>query len=154
MGTSSHIIISTFRNFTPYLQQTIQPIFDYGSTVCHECGIIQTRRVEKLHNRALGIILHKGRRKCSQEMRSELKLLTLHSRRRFLRFLSIFKILYHLDCPSQLKYTFKFRRCMHNRDLRDKTLLELPKVNNAIGQFAFKYAGAKDCQMEVFTNKH
>ena len=34
--------------------------------------------------------------------------------------------------------------CMHNRDLRDKTLLDLPKVNSAIGQSTFKYAGAKD----------
>jgi hypothetical protein len=33
---------------------------------------------------------------------------------------------------------------MHNIDLRDKTLLDLPKVNSAIGQSAFKYAGAKD----------
>jgi hypothetical protein len=35
---------------------------------------------------------------------------------------------------------------MHNRDLRDKTLLDLPKVNSAIllGQSAFRYAGAKD----------
>jgi hypothetical protein len=33
---------------------------------------------------------------------------------------------------------------LHNRDLRDKTLLDLPKVNSAIGQSAFKYAGAKD----------
>ena len=125
-------------------KQTILPILDYGSTVWHECGIIQTRRVEKLQNRALRIILHKGRRKCSQEMRNELKLLILHSRRRFLRFMSIFKILYNLDCPSQLRDSFKFRHCMHNRDLRDKTLLDLPKVNSAIGQFTFKYAGAKD----------
>ncbi len=125
-------------------KQTILPILDYGSTVWHECGIIQTRRVEKLQNRALRIILHKGRRKCSQEMRNELKLLTLHSRRRFLRFMSIFKILYNLDCPSQLRDSFKFRHCMHNRDLRDKTLLDLPKVNSAIGQSTFKYAGAKD----------
>jgi hypothetical protein len=34
---------------------------------------------------------------------------------------------------------------MHNRDLRGKTLLNLPKVNSAIGQSTFKYSGAKDC---------
>ena len=37
-------------------KQTILPILDYGSTVWHECGTIQTRRVEKLQNRALRII--------------------------------------------------------------------------------------------------
>ena len=120
--------ISSFLPSTILLRiykQTILPILDYGSTVWHECGTIQTRRVEKLQNRALRIILHEGRRKCSQQMRNELNLLSLHSRRRFLRFLSIFKILHNLNCPSQLKDTFKFRCCMHNRDLRDKTLLDL-----------------------------
>jgi hypothetical protein len=33
---------------------------------------------------------------------------------------------------------------MDNGDLRDKRLLDLPKVNSAIGQYAFKYAVAKD----------
>ena len=87
-------------------KQTILPIFDYGSIVWHECGSIQTKRVEKLQNRAMRIILHQGRRKCTQEMRNELKLLTLNSRRRFLRFISIFKILYNLDYPDQYKRIF------------------------------------------------
>jgi hypothetical protein len=67
-------------------KQTKLPISDYGSTVSHECGIIQTKRVKKLQNRAFRIILHQGRRKCSHQ-RSELKLLSLHSRRRFLHFM-------------------------------------------------------------------
>ena len=103
--------ISSFLPSTILLRiskQTILPILDYGSTVRHECGTIQTRRVEKLQNRALRIIVHEGRRKCSQEMRNELNLLSLLSRKRFLRFLSIFKILHNLNCPSQLKDTFKF----------------------------------------------
>ena len=58
-------------------KQTVLPILDYGSTVWHECGIIQTKRVEKLQNREMRIILHQGRRKCTQDMRNELKLLTL-----------------------------------------------------------------------------
>jgi hypothetical protein len=29
--------------------------------------------------------------------------------------MSIFKILYNLDCPSQLRDTLKFRRCMHEQ---------------------------------------
>ena len=91
------------------------------------------------------IILHRGRRKCTQEMHNELTLLTLNSRRRFLRFISIFKILNNLDCPDQSSDIFKFRRNMHDKDLRDKTLLDLPKFKSAIGQSMFKYAGAKDC---------
>ena len=139
--------ISSFLPSTVLLRiykQTVLPILDHGSTVWHGCGTIQTRRVQKLQNRALRNILHEGRRKCSQEMRNELNLLSLHSRRRFLRFLCIFKILHNLNSLSQLNDTFKFRCCMHNRDLRDKTLLDLPKVNTVIGQTTFKYAGTKD----------
>ena len=33
---------------------------------------------------------------------------------------------------------------MHDKDLRDKTLLDLPKVKSAIGQSMYKYAGVKD----------
>lgn len=33
---------------------------------------------------------------------------------------------------------------MHDKNLKDKTLLDLPKVKTAIGQSMFKYAGAKD----------
>ena len=49
-----------------------------------------------------------------------------------------------MDCPDQLRDIFKFRCNMHDRELRDKTLLDLPKVIGATGQFKFKYAGAKD----------
>ena len=34
-------------------KQTILPILDYGSIVWHECGSTQTKRVEKLQNRAI-----------------------------------------------------------------------------------------------------
>ena len=94
-------------------KQTVLPILDYGSTVWHECGITQTKRVEKLQNRAMRIILHQGRRKCTQDMRDELKLLTLCSRRRFLRFICIFRLVNNMDCPIQLKDTFKFRFNVH-----------------------------------------
>ena len=33
---------------------------------------------------------------------------------------------------------------MHDKDLQDKTLLDLPEVKSAIGQSMYKYAGAKD----------
>ena len=33
---------------------------------------------------------------------------------------------------------------MHDKDLRDKTLLDLPEVKSSIGQSMYKYAGAKD----------
>ena len=77
-------------------------------------------------------------------MRNELKLLTLLNRRRFFRFVLIFKILNNLDCPEQLLGIFKFRRSVRSRELRDETLLDLPKVKTRMGQTMFAYAGAKD----------
>ena len=49
-----------------------------------------------------------------------------------------------MDCPIQLKDTFKFRFNVHQRNLRDKTLLDLQTVKSAMGQSTFKYAAAKD----------
>ena len=76
-------------------------------------------------------------------MRSELKLLSLYSRRRFFRFIIFFKVFNHLNCPKQLLGIFKLRSTLQNRELRDKTMLHLPKVNSKIGQTMFEYAGAK-----------
>ena len=90
------------------------------------------------------IILKIERKTCTQEMCNELKRLTLLNRRRFFRFVLIFKILNNLDCPEQLLGIFKFRRSVRSRELRDETLLDLPKVKIRMGQTMFAYAGAKD----------
>ena len=79
------------------------------------------------------IILNLVRRKCTQEMRKELKRLSLYNRRRFLRFVIIFEILNNLECPDQLKDIFKLRSTLLERQLRDKTLLDLPIVRTKIG---------------------
>ena len=72
-------------------KQTTLPIIDYCSVVWHDCGSTLTKRVEKIQNRAMRIILQQGRKKCTQEMRSKLRLLSLYSRRQFFRFIIIFK---------------------------------------------------------------
>ena len=124
-------------------KQTILPILDYCSTVWYDCGSTLTRRIELVQYRAMRIILQVGKKTCTQEMRNELKLLTLLNRR-FFRFVLIFKILNNLDCPEQLLGIFKFRRSVRNRGLRDETLLDLPKVKTRMGQTMFAYAGEKD----------
>ena len=70
--------------------------------------------------------------------------LSLYSRRRFFRFIIIFKILNNLGCPRQLFGIFTLRSTLRNRELRDKTGLHLPEVKCKIGQAIFKYTGAKD----------
>ena len=72
--------------------------------------------------------------------KSKLKLLTLlNNRRRFFRFVLIFKILNNLDCPEQVLGIFKFRRSVRSREPRDETLLDLPKVKTRMGQTMFAY---------------
>ena len=50
----------------------------------------------------------------------------------------------HIWSPKQLLGIFKLRSTLRNRELRDKTMLHLPKVNSKMGQTMFEYAGAKD----------
>ena len=84
------------------------------------------------------IIFQEGRNKCTQEMCTKLRLLSLYSRRRFFRFIIIFKILNNLACPQQLLGIFTLKITQRNRELRDKTRLHLPKVKSKMGQTMFK----------------
>ena len=45
---------------------------------------------------------------------------------------------------AQLLGIFKFRRSVRSRELRDETLLDLPKVKTRMGQTMFAYARVKD----------
>ena len=67
-------------------------------------------------------------------MCNKLKHLTLFNKRRFFRYVLIFKILNNLKCPEQLLDVFKFRSSVGNRELWDETLLDLPKVKTKMGQ--------------------
>ena len=60
---------------------------------------------------------------CTQDMRNDLKLLTLCSRRRFLRFICIFKVVNNMYCPNQSKDTLKFRFNVHQRRTCDITFI-------------------------------
>ena len=56
------------------------------------------------------ISLAAHRKSCTQDMRTELALLSLLSRRRFLRHPLVYKIVHNVNCPDQLKnYLVKLR---------------------------------------------
>ena len=56
------------------------------------------------------ISLAAHRKSCTQDMRAELALLSLLSRRRFLRHPLVYKIVHNVNCPDQLKnYLVKLR---------------------------------------------
>lgn len=77
-------------------------------------------------------------------MRSELGLLTLKNRRRFLRFQLVYKIINDYNCPNQLKGYLPLRSSLHGRDLRNNTTLHLPQAITTVEQKTFQYAAAKD----------
>ena len=84
------------------------------------------------------IILNELRIKCTQEMRSELNILSLHDRRRFHRFQTVFKILNKLDCPEQQIDVFNSGVSCEN-DIFGTALLHVPRVKISIRQSMLKY---------------
>ena len=81
-------------------------------------------------------------------MGTKLALSSLLSRRCFLRFQIVYKIVHNVNCLDQLKkYQTELRD--HNytteRSLRDATQLDLGNaMSSAMGQSSFKFAAAKD----------
>ena len=119
-------------------KQTILPIFDYGCIVWGDCGKGNAKRLERLQNKAMRIILNANRKTCSQEMRIKLNVLSLVSRRRFLRLQLVYKIVYNINCPRQLQGYLVRRSEMHSRSLRDNILLHVIKTKTKMGQSSFK----------------
>ena len=125
-------------------KQTILPVLDYGRMVWAECGKGNSQRLERLQNQAMRIILSANRKTCTQEMRTKLGLLSLNSRRRFLRLQLVYKIIYNIDCPQQLIGYFTRRSETHNRSLRDTTLLCVIPTKSKMGESSFQCSAAKE----------
>ena len=123
-------------------KQTVLPILDYGCVVWGDCGKAYSKRLERLQNQAMRIILAANRKTCSQDMRAKLCLLSLDSRRRFLRLQYVFKIVRNINCPHQLEGYLINRSALHDRDLRDSTLLDVIATKTKMGQSSFKCAAA------------
>ena len=75
---------------------------DYGCIVWGDCGKQNALHLERLRNQAMRIILRANRKTCTQFMRLKLTLLSLSSRRRFMRLQLAYKIFNDIDCPRQL----------------------------------------------------
>lgn len=115
-------------------KQTVLPLLDYGCVVWGECSKENAQRLERLQNQAMRIILHADRKTCTQEMRAKLQLLSLHSRRLFIKLQYVYKIINNINCPKQLTGYLVKRSQRHCRAFRDPTLLDLPQVKTKCGQ--------------------
>ena len=119
-------------------KQMILPIVDYGCIVWGDCEKNNSQRLERLQNQAMRTILSTNRNTCSQEMRSKLSLLSLESRRRFLR------LIHNINCPQQLENYLLKRSAFHTRDFRDSTLLNIVATKTKVGQTSFKCTAARE----------
>ena len=76
-----------------------------------------------------------NRKTCSQDMRTKLSLLSLDSRRKFV------KIVHNVNCPHQLEGCLVKRSEILSRDLRDSTLLHIiTSKKSKMGQSSFQCA--------------
>ena len=103
-------------------KQTILPILDYRCIIWGVCGKSNSWRLERLRNQAMRIILAANCGTCSQDMRNRLLLLSLDSRRRFLKLQLAFKIVHNVHCLHQLEGYLVKMSDLHGRILKDLTL--------------------------------
>ena len=68
-----------------------------------DCGKQNAQHLERLQNQAMRVILGDNRKTCTQYMRSKLRLLSLSSRRCFMRLQLVYKIINNRHCPRQLE---------------------------------------------------
>ena len=101
-----------------------------------------SNKLEQLQNQAMRVILRATRATWTQYMRNTLGLLTLYNRRRFLRFVFIFKIVNNQDCPKQLEGYLTSRAEFQNRNLRNQGTLNVPQSKTSSGRKTFQIAGA------------
>ena len=135
--------ISSFlsRDFLPRIyKQTLLPLLDYGCVVWGECSKENAHRLERLQNRATRIMLHADRKTCTQKMRAKFFLLSLYSRRLFIKLQYVYKIIHNINCPKQLSGYLVKRSERDCRSLKDPTLLDLPLVMTKCGQTSFKFS--------------
>ena len=105
-------------------KQMILPIMDYRCVVWDDCCKQNAQHLKGLQNQAMRIILGANRKTCTQCMRSKLRLLSLSSRRCFMRLQLVYKNINNKHCPCQLEgYLVKCSQ-LHNRTFRDSSLID------------------------------
>ena len=77
-------------------------------------------------------------------MREKLGLLTLFSRRRYMRQQLVYRIVNDYNCPRQLQGYFVLRSELRGKVLRDNRELHRPRTKTGMGQSTFMYTVAKE----------
>ena len=94
-------------------KRTILPIFVYGRIVWGDCAKQNVKLLERPQNHTMRNILAVHRKSSTQHMCTKLALLSIMSRRRFLRLQWVSKIVHNINCPDQLKNCLVRRSQLH-----------------------------------------
>ena len=107
-----------------------------------ECSKENAQYLERLQNWVMRITLHADRKTCTQKMRAKLILLSLYSRRLFIKLQYVYKIINNINCPKQLTGYLVKRSQRHRRSVKDPILLDPPLFKTKCGQTSFKFSAA------------
>ena len=122
----------------------VLPHLEYCSVIWGNCRTIPSSRLERVQNYALRVILNKPPRSNSEEMRSQLNLPPLSSRREAITILQVYRYLSRY-APVYLSVKFATRDSIHTsypptRGAKDLHL-KIPRTN--LYKSSFKYYEAK-----------
>ena len=121
----------------------IQPLFDYCDIVWDNCSITSKTRLQKLQNRAARVITQQSYDIRSEEIRNQLRWVTLSDRRSKNKAVMVYKALNGL-APSYLENLFQCYPNSLNYSLRYReTNLLLPKPKTEYMKKTFKFSRAK-----------
>ena len=116
--------------------------FNYCSLVWHACGVKNTRKLEKLQERALRFV-YLDKVSSYDDLLTKANLTTLHLGRLKMLATEVYKSVHKLN-PPYIQDIYKTKTTVTNRRLRRQNNLQIPRVNSTTyGLNSLAYQGAK-----------
>ena len=123
-------------------QAFVLPLLDYCSVVWHSCGATLAKRIERVQNYALRMILRKPPLTSSESLRQTLGWTTLEMRRRNALLCQVHRCFTN-QAPSYLCSKFTSNSSLHYAETRGSTKLHLPHPRTKFYHSSFEFQGAK-----------
>ncbi|XP_064405938.1 uncharacterized protein LOC135350976 [Halichondria panicea] len=119
----------------------VRPHLDYCSVVWHSCNSTISKRIERIQNYGMRVILGKPPRTSSSPLRDQLGWTTLQERRQRFMLTLVHRCLLNL-VPPYLKNKFKLNSILYNIGTRGSGNIHLGQPNSEHYRSSFEYSGA------------
>ena len=119
----------------------VRPHLDYCSVVWHSCNSTISKRIERIQNYGMRVILGKPPHTSSSPLRDQLGWTTLQERRQRFMLTLVYRCLLNL-APSYLKNKFKLNSTLYNMGTRGSGNIHLGQPNSDHYRRSFEYSGA------------